>query len=210
MLFEHCVGHASDVGVSALSLVAFVCSEAVVGEDAATVSLACLREGGRFMRLVRTLFTEDKAALARALSACDAACTATYENACALRDGRVLKKLEKYAKGLTTLAADGEEAASLKKQIGRFVRKVKLAIERGEKLSAIAAKWQARAAGVMQSAVKEWIARRRRERLLKEAQAAASVAKEVSGGMRAMDDDDDDESEEDDYIDDFDEDFDDE
>ena len=199
-VLDHCIGH-TDKGLerAALTLIEVASTEALAGADAAEAALALLQTGGRFMRLVRCLFAEEPETLVAALGACDAACN-TYERACALRDGRVLKRLEKVA---VSWRAEDE---AMRKRILRFVRKVKLAIERGEKLAAIAAKWQARAASTVQNVVRQWITRRRRERLLREAQEAAASAVEA-GGMRAGDQDESDESdEEDDYIDDFDDD----
>ena len=169
-----------------------VCAEDAVGVDASETSREMLRQGDSFSRLLKCLFSEDRETIFHAIGACEVTCT-TYESACALRDGRVIKRLEKLAKGSS---ADAE----LKKRIVRFLKHVKWEIEKGEKLAAIAAKWQARAAGPVQRAAKQWIAKRRREKLLKEAQSAA--ASTFVGSMKPPSDDE--SSEGDLYDDDFD------
>ena len=73
-------------------------------------------------------------------------------------------------------------------------------LEEGDKLARIAEKWQASAANAVQNAVRKWITRRRREKLLQQTKEAATFV----GSMKPPEDD----SEESDYGDDFDEDSD--
>ena len=78
-------------------------------------------------------------------------------------------------------------------------------IEQGERLKAIADRWQASAATTMQHAVRKWIARRRREKLLAQTREVGTFV----GGMKPPADDEseyDDEFEDedvDDYVDNY-------
>ena len=180
------IGHDHhEVSRDALSVAVCLCSEASVGAAVAHESRAALREGERLSRLVRCLFANEDDVVLRAARVCEHACT-TYEAACAMRDGGATRQLQQLAK---------HSNPAMRRSIGTVLRKMKRALEEGEKLARVAEKWQASAASVVQLACRRWLARRRRQKLLLQTRAAVTF----EGSMKPPSDDESEEEFEDDF-----------
>ena len=113
---------------------------------------------------------QDEDTVVYAVAACQNVCT-SYEAACAIRDGGVMERLE-------ALAVCGDP--DLEEYTKGCLKNMKMALAEGAVLSSFAEKWQSSAANTLQNAVRRWIARRRRQRMLEDAKRVAEEFKEKS------------------------------
>ena len=106
-----------------------------------------------------------------------------------------------FSRGYVRRQLAASRDTALGGDVSALLQSLRRSLTEGERLAAIAEKWQSAAASMVQTAARKWIARRRRQRLLQETRQVA----EWVGSMKAPEEDSESEAESD-----FEEDFEDE